>query len=684
MSNPISPLPSLPTLPTLAASVAAGALLSACGGGGDDNASSTASGNESQASALNAAAIRATATAPTSRSGVTLTQAWRFLDQATMGASMADIAQVRELGFTAWLTKQYALPASNFLDHHMKLINASTGIDQALFASGPQPLQSTWMRNALTAPDQLRQRVVFALSEIMVVSTVGGILEFPITVSSYLDTLSKHAFGNLKDLLMDVSRHPAMGRYLTHLGNQRPQGNSHPDQNYAREILQLFSIGVNMLDTNGRTKVDGQGKPIPAYSGNDIIVLSHVFTGWAYPRMIVTPVGWPTRRRDDEYTTRAVEQVAQLPYNGRFIDALDPRHVVLMEGDKADNLAQHSKQSDLLNDPDLINAHNLSGDIFNGNKVKLLGQWFELGATPLESLTAALNVILAHPNVAPFIARQMIQRLVTSNPSDAFVLRAATAFKSSGLNLRTLVHTILLDREALNVSTRPEAGKIREPMLRFTHALRALNARSATGDHLYFRVADELGQQPLHSPSVFNFFRPGFKAPNSVSSRAGKVAPELQITNETSVITYINMMRNLVLYGFGAVVPKSPDGQAYKFYPAANWDHRDRYKAWLTATPFEGRLENTGAAKPFQTEDNGDVKYFHDINFDLSDVPVGALDNQIAWINETLLGGTMSDNLKASLRTVGAHPDVSWQPVESKTRVLIAATLVAPEYIIQK
>jgi uncharacterized protein (DUF1800 family) len=685
IDTPVSALPqtsaepSGSALPTLSAVAAASALLSACGGGGSDAtptpvAQTSGVGDD----------VRATALALNSVSGLSLQQAWRFLDQASMGASMADIASVRTSGHLVWLNKQFAMPPSTFLPHFLKLVNADKGIDLAVFASGSQPLQSAWMKNALTAPDQLRQRVVFALSQLMVVSTVGGMIEYPVSAASYLDTLSKHAFGTMKNLLMDVSRHPAMGRYLTHLGNQRPQGESHPDQNYAREILQLFSIGVNQLDASGRAVQDGQGKPIPAYTGNDVIVLSHVFTGWSYPEYITTPVDWPKFRRDDEWKTRELFRVAQVPFNNRDIDGLDPRHVVLMEGDKTANLNQHAKQSDLLANPDLINANKLTGTIFNGNKVKFLGQWFELGATPLDSLNAALDVILAHPNVAPFIARQMIQRLVTSNPSDGFVLRAANAFKSSGLNLRILVQTILRDPEALNVPSGEKAGKIREPMLRFTQALRALGATSLTGDYLYFRVWDELGQQPMTSPSVFNFYRPGFKAPNSLSASKGWVAPELQISNETSVITYINMVRELALLGFGGEVPKSPDGQPYKFYPGANWNDTPRYKAWLNGVAYEGHLENTTGPKPYLQDNDGNPFMFRDINFSLSTVPAGALDNQIEWINQTLLGGTMSANLKASLLAVGNDGGVVNQALESRTRVLIAATLISPEYIVQK
>jgi uncharacterized protein (DUF1800 family) len=679
-----TPTPTLPTLPTLATTVATSALLAACGGGDGDQANADGS-TSADTSGLR---VQATAFAPTSTSGLSAAQAWRFLDQSTMGPTVADIGTLRSQGYQLWLSRQFSMAPTSFLQHALKLMDASSGITRAMLPNWDILLRSAWMKNALTAPDQLRQRVTFALSEIMVASAVGALAESPIVCTSYLETLSKNAFGTMRALLMDVSRHPAMGRYLTHFGNDRPRGESHPDQNYAREILQLFSIGVNMLDTSGRTKLDTKGKPIPAYTNNDIIVMSHVFTGWSYPANADRPITWPgnVRKFDPDYEIRPVG-TASIGFNAWYLDVADPRQGLLMEGWND----YHATQQDLLDNAELKAAQAQTGGIFDGSgNVKLLGQWFKLGATPQASLEAALTVLLQHPNIAPFIAKQMIQRLVTSNPSDGFVYRAATAFKNAGFNLRTLVSTILLDTEARTPPTASTAGKVREPALRVTHLLRAFGPVSKTGDFLPYNTAG-IGQQPMFAPSVFNFFRPGFKAPNSAMARQGKVSPEMQIVNETSVANYANGIHDVVFNGIGHWVALSPDNKPIYFYPAAITYDIPRYQAYMDATPriSDGRRENTGTPYSYIKEADGKPKMFDDIDMALTGQPKSATTAALVeWVCDSLLGGAVSTGLRSKLVAFDSTNSFSNGTLIAddniRARRLILAVMISPEYLIQK
>jgi uncharacterized protein (DUF1800 family) len=672
-----TPIPTLPTLATAATVAATSALLTACGGGGDDPGTTQGSNGGSD-QLLGAQAL-------TSTTSVTQQQAWRFLDQATMGPTVADISLVQGLGYAAWLTQQFGLPPSSYSQHAIKLMDATNGIAQALPFTSETLLQTAWFKNAVGAQDQLRQRVVMALSEIMVISTAGGLVESPLICASYLDFLAKNAFGSFRNLLADVSRHPAMGRYLTHFGNSKPANGSHPDQNYAREVMQLFSIGIYMLDMYGHNVLGTNNKPLPAYNNNDIIILSHVFTGWSYPASAVIPAGWPqkTRKFNDDWDTEAIP-MGNVGFNG-WVSAADPRQTVLMEGWSN----YHATQNDLLTNPELLAAHQVTGDVFDGNgNVKLLGQWFKLGATPQASLDAALNIFMAHQNIAPFIAKQMIQRLVTSNPSDGFVYRASTAFKNSSFNLKTLISTILQDTEARNVPTLSTAGKIREPLLRLTHLLRALGNKSKTGDYLSVDVSG-LGQVPLKSPSVFNFFRPGFRAPNTEMAKQGKVAPEMQITNETTVANYINRMHDFVFDDFGMRVALDLNGQPLKFYPAAIQDNPARYKAWLDGVPYVfggiSHLENTSGAKTYQKDNAGNPIYVRDITLNVSSAPSGATATsagRVDWVNLYLMGNTMSADLKTALINFDSANTGATDADRAKR--LAMAVLVSPEYLVQK
>ena len=447
----------------------------------------------------------------------------RFLAQASMGASESGIRQVQGADYTGWLDQQFSITPRR---SHQAYIDA-------VIASGQDPRQSHVMHSfwaqAVTAPDQLRQRVAFALSQIFVISqrdsAVGG---YERGVASYLDMLGREAFGNYRSLLESVTRHPMMGLYLSHLRNQKASGTRVPDQNYAREVMQLMSIGLYQLNPDG-TLVMRNGAPVETYDNDDIVGLSHVFTGfsWAGP--------------DKQ--------------NGRFYGSSsnpprDPnRDVLPMQG--------------------YPQFHSTEEKQFLGTTIPAQGT-----PDPDGSLRIALDTIFNHSNVGPFIGRQLIQRLVTSNPSPGYVARVAQAFDSGSYSsgswrtgtgqrgdMRATIAAVLLDAEARDASKidEPAFGKVREPVLRLAAWMRAFDASSASGGFLLGNTdssSGSLGQSPMRSPSVFNFYRPGYVPPNTSIAASNLVAPEFQIIHETSVVGYANFMRNAVRYGVGSNSPR--------------------------------------------------------------------------------------------------------------------------------
>jgi uncharacterized protein (DUF1800 family) len=354
----------------------------------------------------------------------------------------------------------------------------------------------------ISGNDQLRQRVGVALMSMLVL----GIDSLPpywaqFAMGNYLDTLWDNAFGNYRDLLEKISRNLAMSHYLTFLESNKANAlGSIPDENYAREIMQLFSIGLYELNLDGTTKLVSN-KPVETYTLSDISGLARVFTGW---------------------------------YEGSF-DRTTPevvRYQVVIDP------AQHEM----------------------GSK-SFLGKTIPAGTDGAASLKMALDTIFAHPNVAPFVSKQLIQHLVTSNPTPAYVQRVATIFENNGSgvrgDLRAVVRAILLDTEARDdagAAASSSFGKLREPILRFTGWARAFGATSPSNAWAIGKTSSQgygLGQCLGRSPTVFNWFRPGYVLPGGAVAAAGKVGPEFQITNEVSVIGYINFMIATLRDGWG-------------------------------------------------------------------------------------------------------------------------------------
>jgi uncharacterized protein (DUF1800 family) len=491
--------------------VALGGLLGGCSGGDTSQAQADPG---PQGSGINLAAVPQSAY-PLPNAN----EAACFLNQVSFGANDAEMAKARQYGYSAILEDQFFMPNPGTHEGYINTVSATD--------LGDQHVMYTFWREAATGQDQLKRRAAFALSQIFVISLQDANLQnFRRGVASYMDMLARNAFGNYRQLLQDVTLHPMMGLYLSHLRNRKedPALNRVPDQNYAREVMQLFSIGLYRLNPDGTLALDGNGQPVETYGPNDIVGLSRVFTGFSWAGCSSTSTSC---------------------FNGSGTQSPN-REVMPMQP--------------------FPQFHSTSEKSFLGTTLPA-----NTTPDPVGDLNRALDVIAAHPNVGPFIGRQLIQRLVTSNPSPQYVGRVAQAFDTgryqSGAyvagtgqrgDLKATIAAILLDSEA-RTPPAGDPGKTREPILKLAHWMRAFNARSASGSFLVGTTDDpaiSLSQSPMRSPTVFNFYRPGYVPPNTAIAAAGLVAPELQIVNEVSVVGYSNFMRSIVQNGAGSNTPR--------------------------------------------------------------------------------------------------------------------------------
>jgi uncharacterized protein (DUF1800 family) len=446
-------------------------------------------------------------TTATATVAITPAQASRFLAQATFGPTEKSIAEAAAMGQDAWITAQFAKPRSS----HLANMNSLAGVVGGEANLTPNNFLESFWKQAVSGDDQLRQRVTFALSQILVVSTQhDSIWKYPRGVANYYDLLSKNAFGNFRDLLQDVATSPMMGIYLSHLGSRKESATRMPDENFAREIMQLMSIGLYEQNQDGTLKM-ANGKPIETYTGDDVKGLAKVFTGW----------GWGGADKSD---ARFYSQIKD-----------SSREITPMQGYPA--------------------FHSTA-------EKRFLGRTVPGGGTPEADMKMALDTIFANRNVGPFIARRLIERLVTSNPSPAYVSRVALTFNDNGSGVRgdmkAVIRAVLMAPEARwgGVPGLTASPKVREPVIRLANWMRAFGVSSKSGRFLMFNTDNPvvyLAQTPMSSPSVFNFYRPGYIPPNSDLAAKGMAAPEMQIAHETSVIAYLNFMRNVVAWGTGGV-----------------------------------------------------------------------------------------------------------------------------------
>ena len=485
--------------PAIFAIPAASLALAACGGGGTDD-NSIASIFTPNVSIAKPA---------------TDGEAARFILKASLAATEPEIADIRSVGYVAWLDKQMDIPISQTGVDWL----SSRGYDQVTvdeFYFRDTLADNMVWNQLITSPDPVRKRLAYALSQFFVVSTNGIEIQWQSNaVAAYWDVLNRNALGNFRQLLEDVTLNPAMGVYLSTLDNRKEDTRTGrvPDENYAREVMQLFTIGLNELNNDGTKKIGTTGQPIETYTNSDVSNLARVFTGYSYDyaNLVRTPsVRFPSQ------SVAPVESV----------------------------IRPMTSDTTRWSRPQTTSEHSMLEKTF-------LGTTIPANTDAPTSMKLALDALFNHPNVGPFFSKQMIQRLVTSNPSAGYVDRVAKIFNNNGSgvrgDLRAVFKAILLDDEATNATglTSPTFGKVREPVLRFTQWARNFGATSRTGNWTIANLSNpgtSLGQSPLRAPSVFNFYRPGYVPANTAIATNALVAPEFQIVNEVSVAGYINFM----------------------------------------------------------------------------------------------------------------------------------------------
>lgn len=465
--------------------------------------------------AVNAARNASSASAPSAA------EAARFLSQCTFGVTDGDLAAVQSRGIAGWISDQMAMAPFSMLAEVRQRIATQT--PYRVEAHGAF-VESFW-RGALTRPDQLRQRMQFALSQIFVVTRENETLEFDasLATTNFYDTLGANAFKNWRDLIEILTLNPIMAVFLSYITNDKedPASGRNPDENYAREIMQLFSIGTILLNPDGTPQLDANGATIPTYSHDDIAGLAKVFTG----------ISWfsPSGPNENSWLSSAFSFFDQGGENGKpSPTTYYPKH------------------------------HSISEKKFLG--VTIPAQT-PTTANPAGDVKIALDTLFHHQNTAPYFAKRLIQQFVTSNPKPAYVARVAAVFADNGNGVRgdmgAVLTAVLTDNEARDPTIAqgdPNWGKLREPMIRVTNWGRSFGAVTKRGHYSIGETgnASVLSQGILDAPSVFNFWRAGYVPPHTLLSAAGQVAPEFQVVSELTTAAYINLVQSMVGTGIGA------------------------------------------------------------------------------------------------------------------------------------
>jgi uncharacterized protein (DUF1800 family) len=578
--------------PALIPVIGAALTLAACGGSGSTPAPAPAPGGGQTSTVAKPA---------------TDEEAARFLLKTQFSASDDEMAALRTQGYEPWLNTQMSAAIGQTAFDWL----SARGYDQittnAYFDNFYPGDYAMWQQLlSANGTDGVRKRAALALSEIFVVGFSSLDIQWRSqAIAHYWDVLVAGAFGTYRQLLENVTLNAAMGVFLNTKGNQKEDTRTgrQPDENYAREVMQLFSLGLDQLNTDGTTKRDAQGVVIPAYTQEDITNLARVFTGYDWDR--TGNVKTPDARG-----------------NGRIIsDTKYAKLPMTLDGTKFDPPITVSRHSNL--------------------EAKFLGVTIPANTDGTVALKTALDTLANHPNVGPFISRQLIQRLITSNPSPAFISRIAAKFNDNGSgvrgDLRAVFMAIFMDTESLGAAnlTSTTFGKVREPIVRLTQWARTFGATSASGN---WPLADQsspgsaLGQSPMRAPSVFNFFRPGYVPANTAIATGNLVAPEFQIISEVSTAAYVNYMSGVVSNNL------------------ANRDIRAAYTKELAL---------------------------------ITDVP--ALVNRLSLL---LTGGQLSDASKATIRTAVESIAVTATSTDAvklnRLATAILLVMAAPEYLVQK
>ena len=535
-----------------------------------------------------------------------LSAASRFLAQSTLGADYETITKVSEMSFSEWIDAQFATARPFGVEAFTRELTV-IALDSIYSMGGdPQKVKphlyywnTAWWQYIMTGEDLLRSKVALALSEIFVISEVSSLKNYPLTLANYYDVLLDHSFGNYRELLEKITLHPAMGVYLTHINNPKADErfNRFPDENYAREVMQLFSIGLNELNNDGTIKRDANGDPIPTYDNDDIEEFAKVFTGLTWGDAFL-------------FGQKAMSRISYTV----------PMVMI--------NAWHEPGPKQLLNGVNIPDRRPVNG---------------------LADIKDALDNLFNHPNVGPFLAKRLIQRMVKSNPSPDYINRVANAFNDNGSgtrgDLKAVIKAILLDPEARDCGfiNDPFEGMLREPITRYTHLSRAFNAGNEEG--LYRNTMKQfhelLGQKPLASPSVFNFFQPDYQ-PVGPIEEAGLVAPEFQITNSVTILGYANRLHDWIM-------KKNNLMEFFKIYGKEGW-HKEKTR----------------------------------INLDLSDeMDLGDgkdVDALLERINLILLHGQMTEPTRNIIRK--AIVEIPDKQKDIRVRMAIYLAMISPDYLI--
>ena len=473
------------------------------------------------------------------------TDAVRLLYQGTFGPRDGDIDTMIQQGAAAWFEEQITMDLHSYTNAWESIAADFDDIDSGENANFRQLSHETFMLNALSSPDQLRQRMTYAVSQMFVISDRFDFAGHDELMMGYADTLHRNAFGNYRDLLREVTLHPAMGMFLAMLGNEKadPERNIRPDENFAREVMQLFTVGLQLLDQDGTPIIDeATNLPIQTYSPVDVQNYAAALTGWYFAEQ-------PSYKFGDSF------------HSVEWQDRLAP-------------MAPYE-------------------DFHQKTQKKLLRNYYvPAGASATESLEVVIDSLFYHPNLGPFVARHLIKNFVTSNPSTDYVARVVGVFNSNADgergNLSSVVQAVLFDPEARKAPAEQSThfGRVKDPLLKFVNFNRLFNVGSYLETNNY--LANRPSQTFLGAHSVFNFYSPTY-TPNAQFADLGLVAPELQvitpetIVSDASLVAYMSTREQLAYW--------------YSVDPSDEFTEHLNYAVVHNLAPLIDRLKTSGLSE---------------------------------------------------------------------------------------
>lgn len=552
-------------------------------------------------------------------SGVTLDlkSASRFLGQSSIGYNYEHIEYVAQVGFESWLDWQFTFPVHSYelteqdiYDTFENELQAIHGLDEEIYRGSFNFNRAFWQQQ-VTKNDVLRQRIAFALSEILVTSGVGGLEDRGEALACYYDVLYQNAFGNYRDILYKVTLSPAMGIYLSHLNNPKTDqaNNIRPDENFAREVMQLFTIGLFELNDDGSYQTNPNGDAIPTYNNDDVKEFAKVFTG-------LSGSSWAVSSPSPVYFG-----------NWHFAYSM------------CDPMAMYDYQHE------------------PGPKYLLNGYVIPSGQNGMQDINNAIDHLFNHPNVGPFISKKLIQFLVRSNPTPAYISRVTAAFNDNGNGIRgdmkAVIKAILLDAEARDCASLddPRSGKLKEPIIRVAQFVRAFDTENISGRYWHidlWRSGGYLKQGVMHAPSVFNFFQPDY-IPNGIIAQNNMVAPEFKIVDSNTGLAYMNMLDDSLLWS------------ALWCNATASTD-----EVWLYSSP----------------DDQVTIDLSDEMNILTSQGWNGLIDR----LNIILCQGQLSNTTKNIIANAMAQIENNWGGIDPYYGVILTTYFVmsSPDYVITK